>query len=119
MGVVLVAACCALLPAQAGVDFNIGVTPHGTALSVGYHSQPAPGPQAYYGGRGYCHPPRYVRPCPPVMRCPPPRGHYVTRVERYWVDGGWSESISRYGRVVRVWNPGYWAERTVRVWVNR
>lgn len=135
MGVMLAIACFALLPAQAGLNFNIGVTPHGSSLSVGYHAPARRGVQLHGSARVYSHPPRgcahpyppavryapphgYAHPAPPVVRYTPPRGHYVVRVERHWVDGCWSESISHYGRVVRVWNPGYWAERSVRVWVN-
>ena len=95
-----------------GFRFGIGVTPHGTSLSIGYRD-------------GSCHPvppPGKVRcvPPPPPVRVVHrrPAGHYETRIERYWVDGYWKQVYCRRGRITSVWQPGYWAERTVRVRVR-
>ena len=90
--------------------FGIGITPHGTSLSIGY------------GDRG-CHPkPRGARgryaPSPVrVVRCRP-AGHYETRIEKVWVDGYWNRAVHHRGRITRVWHSGYWSERTLRVWVT-
>ena len=90
--------------------FGIGVTPHGTSLSIGYGDRGCH-PDPHYGRGRHAPPP--VR----IVRCRP-AGHYETRIERVWTDGYWTRAACRRGRITRVWNPGYWSERTIRVWVR-
>jgi len=107
-------AICALSAMQASADglrFNLGVSPHGTSFSVGYSD---PGPVRDHGRDRRCN----AVPPPPRVRYVARRGHYENRVERYWVDGYWSRLVYPDGRLIEQWNPGYWAERNVQVWVS-
>ena len=68
------------------------------------------------------------RPAPPaVVYAPPPavvyapvepRGHWKEVVVKTWIPERWVTSRDRWGRVVRVCEPGYFTYRTDRVWVD-
>ena len=71
--------------------------------------------------------PVYV-PAAPVVACPPPpavvyapsapRGHWEDVTVKTWVPERWTHSRDRWGRTVRVLEPGYYTYRTERVWVE-
>ena len=72
--------------------------------------------------------PVYV-PSAPVVACPPPpptvvyapvapRGHWEDVTVKTWVPERWTHSRDRWGRTVRVLEPGYYTYRTERVWVE-
>jgi hypothetical protein len=79
--------------------------------------------------------PTYV-PSAPVVACPPPpalaspppltvvyapaapRGHWEDVTVKTWVPERWTYGRDRWGRSVRVLEPGYYSYRTDRVWVE-
>jgi hypothetical protein len=57
-------------------------------------------------------------PPPVVAYVPAPRGYWKEIVVKTWVPERWVSSRDRWGRHVRVCEPGYYAYRTDRVWVD-
>lgn len=58
-------------------------------------------------------------PAPTVIYAPvAPRGYWKEIVVKSWVPERWVASRDRWGRMVRVCEPGYFAYRTDRVWVD-
>lgn len=63
---------------------------------------------------------------PPVVACPPAptivyapaRGYWQEVVVKTWVPERWVSSRDRFGRFVRICEPGYFTYRTDRVWVD-
>ena len=70
------------------------------------------------GASAYCPPPvvSYV-PAPTVVHAPPARGYWEEVVVKSWVPDRWITSRDRFGRLVRVFEPGYFTYHTDRVWV--
>lgn len=65
--------------------------------------------------------PSYVAPSycpPPVTHYAPVRGYWRDVVVKTWVPERWSVRHDRWGRPHRVCEPGYFAYRTERVWVD-
>jgi hypothetical protein len=73
--------------------------------------------------------PVYRAPAPAVVYAPPPavvyapvaapvRGYWKDVVVKTWVPERWISSRDRWGRHVRVSEPGYYTYRTDRVWVD-
>ncbi|MSU48324.1 MAG: hypothetical protein EXS37_04400 [Opitutus sp.] len=69
----------------------------------------------------YTPPPTVVyAPAPTVVYAPAPvHGYWKEIVVKTWVPERWLSSHDRWGRPVRVCEPGYFAFRTDRVWVDR
>ena len=65
-------------------------------------------------------PPAIVVAPPPVVVVAPAPGHgYWREVPvKTWVPERWVYSRDRWGRTIRVFEPGYFTYRTDRVWVN-
>ncbi|MDO8540393.1 MAG: hypothetical protein Q7S40_08115 [Opitutaceae bacterium] len=55
---------------------------------------------------------------PPPVHYVPTRGYWKDMVVKTWVPERWSVSHNRWGRPVRTCEPGYFAYRTERVWVD-
>ncbi len=54
---------------------------------------------------------------PPTVVYAPARGYWKEVVVKTWVPERWVSSRDRFGRLVRVCEPGYYTYRTDRVWV--
>lgn len=71
------------------------------------------------GHPAYCPPTVVYAPAPTVVYAPPaPRGYWTEMVVKTWVPERWVSSRDRWGRPVRICEPGYFAYRTDRVWVD-
>src|SRR3954468_2774635 len=57
-------------------------------------------------------------PPPAVVYAPAPRGYWKDVTVKTWVPERWVSSRDRWGRPVRVCEPGYFTYRTDRVWVD-
>ncbi len=65
---------------------------------------------------------------PPAVACPPTppptvvyapaRGYWKEVVVKTWVPERWVSSRDRFGRFVRICEPGYYTYRTDRIWVD-
>lgn len=64
-----------------------------------------------------CEPPREVRYSPPYAP-PVPRGYWEEVQVKTWVSERWVMSRDRWGRPVRVFQPGYYTYTTDRRWVS-
>lgn len=62
-------------------------------------------------------PPAYCPP-PAVVQYAPARGYWKDVTIKTWVPERWVMGRDRWGRPVRVCEPGYYAYRTDRVWVE-
>jgi hypothetical protein len=65
----------------------------------------------------YAPAPAYAPP-PAVVYAPAPRGYWKDVTVKAWVPERWVSSRDRWGRPVRVCEPGYFTYRTDRVWVE-
>ena len=104
------AATTAHAETRVSVGVNLGgpVYPHSPAVVYA----PAPAPV-------YAPPPAVVyAPPPPVVYAPAPRGYWRDVTVKTWVPERWVSSRDRWGRPVRVCEPGYFTYRTDRVWVD-
>jgi hypothetical protein len=70
-------------------------------------------------------PPVVYQPAPTVVYAPPPavvyapsRGYWKDVQVRTWVPERWVVRTNRWGRAERYCEPGYYAYRTERVWVD-
>lgn len=98
------AATLAVASARADTRFSIGV-------NIGVPTyRPAP-PTVVYAP-----PPPAV--CPPAVVVAPARGYWKDVTVKTWVPERWVVSRDRWGRPVRHCEPGYYAYRTERVWVE-
>lgn len=99
----LLAAVAALAATSARADTRVSI---GINLG-GPHYRPAP-PAVVYA------------PAPPtVVYAPAPvRGYWKDVTVKTWVPERWTTSHDRWGRHVRVCEPGYFTYRTERVWVD-
>lgn len=68
------------------------------------------------GAPTYSRPPTVVYAPAPVVVAP--RGYWKDVTVKSWVPERWVSSRDRWGRVVRVCEPGYFTYRTDRVWVD-
>jgi hypothetical protein len=96
------AAALAANSARADTRVHIGV-------NVGTPVYRAPAPAVVYA------------PAPAVVYAPvaaPARGYWKEVVVKTWVPERWVSSRDRWGRHVRVNEPGYYTYRTDRVWVD-
>src|SRR4051812_25114798 len=57
-------------------------------------------------------------PPPAVVYAPAPRGYWKDVTVKNWVPERWVSSRDRWGRPVRVCEPGYFTYTTSRVWVD-
>src|SRR5262245_54153831 len=72
-----------------------------------------------YGAPAYCPPPAVTYAPPAVAYVPAPaRGYWKDVTVKTWVPERWVMSRDRWGRSVRVCEPGHYAYRTDRVWVD-
>ena len=55
---------------------------------------------------------------PPTIVYAPARGYWKEVVVKTWVPERWVSSRDRFGRLVRICEPGYHTYRTERVWVD-
>ncbi len=55
---------------------------------------------------------------PPTVVYAPARGYWKEITVKTWVPERWVSSRDRFGRLVRVCEPGYYTYRTDRVWVD-
>lgn len=60
----------------------------------------------------------YCPPEPAVVYAPAPRGYWKDVTVKTWVPERWVMSTDRWGRSVRVCEPGHFVYRTERVWVD-
>lgn len=100
----LATAALAAIPARAGHDTRVTVSGH---IHLG---TPAP----VYVAPSHCPPPPVVHYVP----APASRGYWKEIVVKTWVPERWIASRDRWGRPVRVLEPGYFTYRTDRVWVD-
>src|SRR5437867_3801626 len=71
------------------------------------------------GSPAYFPPPAVVYAPPAVVYGPGPvRGYWKDVTVKTWVPGRWVMSRDGWGRPVRACEPGYYAYRTDRVWVD-
>ena len=63
-------------------------------------------------------PPTVVYAPPPAVVVTPARGYWKDVAVKTWVPERWVVSRDRWGRPVRHCEPGYYAYRTERVWVE-
>ena len=71
------------------------------------------------GVPAYCPPPAVTYAPPAVVYAPAPiRGYWTDVTVKTWVPERWVTSRDRWGRVVRICEPGYYAYRMDRVWVD-
>lgn len=100
------AATLAVASARADTRFSIGV-------NIGVPNyRPAP-PTVVYAP-----PPPAVCPPAPAVVVAPARGYWKDVTVKTWVPERWVASRDRWGRPVRYCEPGYYAYRTERVWVD-
>lgn len=66
----------------------------------------------------YAPPPVVVHAPPPAVVYAPARGHWEDVMVRTWIPERWVYSRDRWGRSVRLLEPGHYALRTDRVWVE-
>ena len=97
-----------LAASVARADHNSRVTVHGS-VTIGH---PAPtvvyAPAPAYTAHGYGH----------NHYAPPARGYWKEIVVKTWVPERCLMSRDRWGRPVRIVEPGYYTYRTDRVWVD-
>ncbi len=63
-------------------------------------------------------PPVVVHAPPPAVVYAPARGYWWEVVVKTWVPERWVHSRDRWGRTVRICEPGHYTYRTERVWVE-
>ncbi len=63
-------------------------------------------------------PPVVVFAPPPTETCAPNHGYWREIITKTWVPERWVVSRDRWGRHVRTCEPGHYAYRTDRVWVD-
>lgn len=97
------AATFAVASARADTRFSIGV-------NIGVPTYRSAPPTVVYA------PPVAV--CPPAAVVAPARGYWKDVAVKTWVPERWVVSRDRWGRPVRHCEPGYYAYRTERVWVE-
>jgi hypothetical protein len=100
----LAAAALTTLPVRAGHDTRVTVSGH-------FHLGP---PTPTYVGPGHCPPPPVVHYVP----APAPRGSWREVVVKTWIPERWVAGRDRWGRHLRMLEPGYFTYRTDRVWVD-
>lgn len=103
LAIALFATVAALAATAARADTRVSI---GVNLGGPYH-RPAPPTVVYV-------------PAPPaVVYAPAPtRGYWKDVSVKTWVPERWITTCDRWGRHVRVCEPGYFAYRTERVWVG-
>ena len=94
-----------------------------TRLHIGVHlglPVPLPPPPAvvYAPPPVVMHAPAPVVCAPPAVVYAPHRGYWKEVVVKTWVPERWLHTRDRWGRTVRVCEPGYYTYRTERVWVD-
>jgi hypothetical protein len=65
--------------------------------------------------------PAYYPPAPVVVApaySPAPRGYWQDVTVKTWIPGHWTHGRDRWGRPVRVFEPGHYAYTTDRIWVD-
>lgn len=82
-----------------------------TTCSSGYRRASYARPVAY--APAVVARPVHIAPAPP----PAPCGHWETRKEKYWVQGGYATRNTPCGPRTE-WHEGHWATREQRVWVE-
>jgi hypothetical protein len=110
--VVLAAAALAASSARADTRVSVGINV-GTPV---YRPSPpavvvAPAPVVVAPSHSYGPPPA-------VVYQSPTRGYWKDVTVKTWVPERWVMSRNRWGHSVRVCEPGYFAYRTERVWVD-
>lgn len=85
-----------------------------TRFSVGVHV----GAPVYSAPPVVSYVPAPVVHAPPVVAYTPARGYWKEVVVKTWIPERWVMSRDRWGRPVRVCEPGHFAYRTDRVWVD-
>ena len=85
-----------------------------TRLSIGVHV----GAPLYSPAPVYTPAPVVCPPAPTVVYAPPARGYWKDVTVRTWVPERWTMSRDRWGRPIRVCEPGHYALTTSRVWVE-
>lgn len=96
----LAAASLAALPARASHDSRV-------IISGNVHINSA---APVYHAPAYCP--------PPAVHYAPARGYWKDVVVKTWVPERWVVRHDRWGRPFRACEPGYFAYRTERVWVD-
>ncbi len=95
------AATTARADTRVSIGVNLGAPVYTPAPSVVY--APAPVMRA---------------PAPAVVYAPPARGYWKDVTVKTWVPERWVMSRDRWGRPIRVCEPGHFAFTTNRVWVD-
>lgn len=98
----------ALAASSAQADTRIHVGVNVGAPSHRHHAPPAV----------VVAPPAVVYAPPPAVVVAPPRGYWKDVPVKTWVPERWVMSRDRWGRSVRVCEPGYYTYTTQRVWVE-
>jgi hypothetical protein len=107
LALALLATAAALTAASARADTRVSVGIH-----VGGPTYRPAAPVVVHGmGPAHCPPPAAVH-------YVPARGYWTDVVVKTWVPERWFASRDRWGRPIRVQEPGYYTYRTERVWVE-
>lgn len=108
IAIALLATTAALAASSARADTRVSI---GVNVGAPVYRHPAP--------TVVVAPPPVVAYTPaPVIVAAPSRGYWKEVVVKTWVPERWVSSHDRWGRHVRVCEPGYYAYRTDRVWVD-
>lgn len=103
------AATSARADTRVRIGVNIGSPAHYPSAPVVAYTPP---PTVVYA------PPAAVVYAPPAVVVAPPRGYWKEVQVRTWVPERWVVRTNRWGRPERYCEPGYYAYRTDRVWVD-
>jgi hypothetical protein len=102
-------AAAGLAASSARADHDSRVTVRGS-IHVGAPIYSAPSP--------VCETPAPVYYAPAPHHHAPARGYWKEVVVKTWIPERWSVRHDRWGRPIRVCEPGHYAYRTDRIWVD-
>jgi hypothetical protein len=108
IAIALLASAAALAANSARADTRVSV-----GVNVGTPVYRTPAPAVVYAPA-----PAVVYAPAPAVVVAPPRGYWKEVVVKTWVPERWVSSHDRWGRHVRVCEPGYFTYRTERMWVD-
>jgi hypothetical protein len=108
IAIALLASAAALAANSARADTRVSI-----GVNVGTPVYRTPAPAIVYAPA-----PAVVYAPAPAVVVAPPRGYWKEVVVKTWVPERWVTSRDRWGRHVRVCEPGYFTYRTDRMWVD-
>jgi hypothetical protein len=116
--IALVVSAAALMLSSARADSRVRV---GISVGIPAYSYPHPAPVVVHApppAVAYAVPPTVVYAPAPAVVVAAPRGYWKEVQVRTWVPERWVVRTNRWGRAERHCEPGYFAYRTERVWVD-